>query len=97
MEALYPKVRENCLSQFLESLAPETVVEMWVKLCQHNKYPDCSGFNWDDFESMVRNCETVLGLTLVPDEWDNFQTTPTTFPLSDSEMDERIEGYLQGE
>lgn len=93
MEALYPKVRATALRDFLCSLDPDTILELWIKLCDYNHY-DPNGFNWDDLENMVSNCETIAGITITHD-YDDYGHSFSDFPLSDSEMDERIEGWMK--
>lgn len=96
MEAFYPKVMSHKLGDFLESLAPDTIVEMWVKLCDYNKYDPTAAFDWDDLESMVKNCGHVVGIEVTYDD-DPDNLIPYSYPLSNSEIEERIEGYVKGE
>ena len=89
MQALYPKIISNQLTSFLKSLAPETVIDMWITLCAENNYA-VNDFNWDDFESMVSNKPTAVGLELVDCYTDPFRD----YPYSNNEMDEKINEYL---
>lgn len=75
---------------FLKSLAPETIIDMWITLCAENGYA-VNGFNWDDFESMVSNNPTAVGLEL---EDYYFDPLFREYPYSDYEMDEKIKEYL---
>jgi hypothetical protein len=90
MQALYPKIISSKLTSFLQSLAPETVIDMWVTLCAENNYA-ANDFNWDDFESMVSNNPTAVGLELVECYIDDHLRE---YPYSNNEMDEKISEYL---
>ena len=89
MQALYPKIIRSELTSFLQSLAPETVVDMWITLCAENKY-GVNDFNWEDFESMVSNNPTAVGLEFVEYDTGMFHE----YPYSNNEMDEKINEYL---
>ena len=90
MQALYPKIISSKLTSFLQSLAPETIIDMWITLCAENRY-DVGSFNWDDFESMVSNNPTAVGLELADYYTDGFHE----YPYSDNEMDKKINEYLK--
>ena len=92
MIALYPKVRSNKLTEFLQSLAPDTIIEMWVELCGVNKY-ETSGFNWEDLETMVSNNPTAVGLDIVEDDSDWLKD----YAYDNLEMDDLIAKHLKGE
>ena len=47
-------------------------------------------FNWDDFESMVSNNPTAVGLELE----DYYFNPLREYPYSNNEMDEKIKEYL---
>ena len=89
MKALYPKIISNRLMSFLQSLAPDTVIDMWITLCAENGYA-VNEFNWDDFESMVSNNPTAVGLEL-----EDYYFNPLRgYPYSNNEMGEKIKDYL---
>lgn len=89
MKALYPKIISNRLTAFLQSLAPYTVIDMWITLCAENGYK-VNEFNWDDFESMVSNNPTAVGLELE----DYYFNPLREYPYSNNEMGEKIKEYL---
>lgn len=89
MKALYPKIISNRLMSFLQSLAPDTIIDMWITLCAENGY-EVNEFNWDDFESMVSNNPTAVGLELE----DYYFNPLREYPYSNNEMNEKINEYL---
>lgn len=89
MKAL--KIIGNQLTSFLQSLAPDTIIDMWITLCAENNY-SVNNFNWDDFKGMVSNNPTVVGLELV--DYYCYADPFREYPYSNNEMDEKIKEYL---
>ena len=69
MNIVIPKVQKWQLNEFLQTLHPETIAEMWMKLCDYHRY-NYLPFTWDELEDMVHKNPNVAGIELVDFESD---------------------------
>jgi predicted nucleotide-binding protein (sugar kinase/HSP70/actin superfamily) len=69
MNIVIPKVQKWQLHEFLQSLHPDTIAEMWMILCDYHRY-NYLPFMWDELEDMVRRNPNVAGIDLVDCEFD---------------------------
>ena len=70
MNTIVPKVQKWQLNEFLQTLHPDTITEMWMKLCDYHRY-DYLPFMWSELEDMIRANPNVAGIDLVDFEFDN--------------------------
>lgn len=69
MNIIIPKVQKWQLNEFLQTLHPDTIAEMWMRLCDYHRY-NYLPFMWDELEDMVRRNPNVAGIDLVDCEFD---------------------------
>lgn len=69
MNTIVPKVQKWQLTEFLQTLHPDTIAEMWMRLCDYHRY-NYLPFMWDELEDMVRRNPNVAGIELVDFEFD---------------------------
>lgn len=70
MNTIVPKVQKWQLTEFLQTLHPDTIAEMWMKLCDYHRY-NYLPFVWDELEDMILKNPNVAGIKLVDFEFDN--------------------------
>ena len=64
MNTIVLKVQKWELEEFIDLLHPDSIAEMWIRLCDHNKY-EYSPFNMTDFINMLHANPNVAGIELV--------------------------------
>lgn len=69
MNTIVPKVQKWQLTEFLHTLHPDTIAEMWMRLCDYHRY-NYLPFMWDELENMVHSNPNVAGIELVDFEFD---------------------------
>lgn len=69
MNTIVPKVQKWQLHEFLQTLHPDTIAEMWMRLCDYHRY-NYLPFTWDELEDMVFKNPNVAGIELVDFESD---------------------------
>ena len=70
MNTIVPKVQKWQLHEFLQTLHPDTIAEMWMRLCDYHRY-NYLPFTWDELEDMIHHNPNVAGIELVDFEFDN--------------------------
>lgn len=70
MNTIVPKVQKWQLTEFLQTLHPDTIAEMWMRLCDYHRY-NYLPFMWDELEDMIFKNPNVAGIELVDFEFDN--------------------------
>ena len=70
MNTIVPKVQKWQLTEFLQTLHPDTIAEMWMRLCDYHRY-NYLPFVWDELEDMILKNPNVAGIELVDFEFDN--------------------------
>ena len=69
MNTIVPKVQKWQLNEFLQTLHPDTIAEMWMRLCDYRRY-NYLPFMWDELENMIHHNPNVAGIELVDFESD---------------------------
>ena len=69
MNTIVPKVQKWQLTEFLQTLHPDTLAEMWMRLCDYHRY-NYLPFMWDELENMIHHNPNVAGIELVDFESD---------------------------
>lgn len=69
MNIVIPKVQKWQLNEFLQTLHPETIAEMWMKLCDYHRY-NYIPFQWCELVNMILNDPNVAGIDLVDSKFD---------------------------
>lgn len=69
MNTIVPKVQKWQLTEFLQTLHPDTIAEMWMRLCDYHRY-NYLPFMWDELENMIHHNPNVAGIELVDFESD---------------------------
>ena len=69
MNTIVPKVQKWQLTEFLQTLHPDTIAEMWMRLCDYHRY-NYLPFVWDELEDMILKNPNVAGIELVDFESD---------------------------
>ena len=69
MNTIVPKVQKWQLNEFLQTLHPDTIAEMWMRLCDYHRY-NYLPFMWDELENMIHHNPNVAGIELVDFESD---------------------------
>lgn len=69
MNTIVPKVQKWQLNEFLQTLHPDTITEMWMRLCDYHRY-DYLPFMWCELEDMILKNPNVAGIELVDFECD---------------------------
>lgn len=69
MNIIIPKVQKWQLHQFLQTLHPETIAEMWMRLCDYHRY-DYLPFMWCELEDMILKNPNIAGIELIDCEFD---------------------------
>jgi hypothetical protein len=64
MNTIVLKVQEWELEEFIDLLHPDSISEMWIRLCNHNKY-EYSPFSMTDFINMLHANPNVAGIELI--------------------------------
>ena len=70
MNTIVPKVQKWQLTEFLQTLHPDTIAEMWMRLCDYHRY-NYLPFMWSELEDMIFKNPNVAGIELVDFEFDN--------------------------
>lgn len=69
MNTIIPKVQKWQLNEFLQTLHPETIAEMWMRLCDYHRY-DYLPFTWCELEDMIFKNPNVAGIELIDCDFD---------------------------
>ena len=69
MNTIVPKVQKWQLTEFLQTLHPDTIAEMWMRLCDYHRY-NYLPFMWDELENMIHHNPNVAGIELIDCEFD---------------------------
>ena len=69
MNIIIPKVQKWQLNEFLQTLHPDTIAEMWMRLCDYHRY-NYLPFMWCELEDMILKNPNVAGIELVDCEFD---------------------------
>jgi hypothetical protein len=69
MNTIVPKVKKWELDEFLQTLHPETITEMWMRLCDYHRY-NYIPFQWCELVDMILKNPNVAGIDLVDCEFD---------------------------
>ena len=69
MNIVIPKVQKWQLNEFLQTLHPDTIAEMWMRLCDYHRY-NYLPFTWLELEDMVRANPNIAGIDLIDCEFD---------------------------
>ena len=69
MNTIVPKVQKWQLTEFLQTLHPDTIAEMWMRLCDYHRY-NYLPFMWDELENMIHHDPYVVGIELVDSKFD---------------------------
>ena len=69
MNTIVPKVQKWQIHEFLLTLHPDTIAEMWMRLCDYHRY-NYLPFTWDELEDMIFKNPNVAGIDLVDFEFD---------------------------
>ena len=69
MNTIVPKVQKWQLHEFLQTLHPDTIAEMWMRLCDYHRY-NYLPFTWYELEDMIFKNPNVAGIELVDFEFD---------------------------
>jgi hypothetical protein len=69
MNTIVPKVQKWQLTEFLQTLHPDTIAEMWMRLCDYHRY-NYLPFMWCELEDMILKNPNVAGIDLVDFEFD---------------------------
>jgi hypothetical protein len=69
MNIIIPKVQNWKLNEFLQTLHPETIAEMWMRLCDYHRY-DYLPFMWSELEDMILKNPNVAGIDLIDCDFD---------------------------
>lgn len=64
MNAIVLKVQKWELEDFIDHLHPDSIAEMWIKLCDYHKY-EYSPFSMTEFIRMLNANPNVAGIELV--------------------------------
>lgn len=70
MNTIVLKVQKWQLHEFLQTLHPDTIAEMWMRLCDYHRY-NYLPFMWSELEDMIFKNPNVAGIELVDFEFDN--------------------------
>ena len=63
------KVQKWQLHEFLQPLHPETIAEMWMRLCDYHRY-NYHPFMWCELVDMKLKNPNVVGIDLVDSKFD---------------------------
>lgn len=63
------KVQKWQLNEFLQTLHPETIAEMWMRLCDYHRY-NYIPFQWCELVDMILKNPNVVGIDLVDSKFD---------------------------
>ena len=63
------KVQKWQLTEFLQTLHPETIAEMWMRLCDYHRY-NYIPFQWCELVDMILKNPNVVGIDLVDSKFD---------------------------
>lgn len=63
------KVQKWQLHEFLQTLHPETIAEMWMRLCDYHRY-NYIPFQWCELVDMILKNPNVVGIDLVDSKFD---------------------------
>lgn len=77
------EVKDDNLTDFLETLSPRTLATMWVRSCELENYPIDSAFNMDDLWNSIRLNPEYFGITLIEGDY------------SISDVDNELKEYLK--
>lgn len=69
MNIVIPKVQKWQLNEFLQTLHPETIAEMWMRLCDYHRY-NYIPFQWCELVDMILKNPNVVGIDLVDSKFD---------------------------
>lgn len=69
MNTIVPKVQKWQLDEFLQTLHPETITEMWMRLCDYHRY-NYIPFQWCELVNMILKDPNVAGIDLVDSKFD---------------------------
>ena len=69
MNTIVPKVKKWELDEFLQTLHPDTIAEMWMRLCDYHRY-NYIPFQWCELVDMILKNPNVAGIDLVDCEFD---------------------------
>ena len=69
MNTIVPKVQKWKLDEFLQTLHPETITDMWMRLCDYHRY-DYFPFMWCELVDMILKNPNVAGIELTDCEFD---------------------------
>ena len=69
MNTIVPKVQKWQLHEFLQTLHPDTIAEMWMRLCDYHRY-NYIPFQWCELVNMILNDPHVVGIELVDSKFD---------------------------
>lgn len=64
MNTIVLKLQEWDLEDFVDHLHPDSIAEMWIRLCDYNKY-EYSPFSMTEFINMLHANPNVAGIELV--------------------------------
>ena len=84
MNTIVLKVQKWKLHEFLQTLHPETIAEMWMKLCDYHRY-NYIPFMWCELVDMIFKNPNVVGIELIDGKFDCGKS---------SAIGELIEDYL---
>lgn len=69
MNTIVPKVQKWQLHEFLQTLHPDTIAEMWMRLCDYHRY-NYIPFQWCELVDMILKNPNVVGIDLVDSKFD---------------------------
>ena len=69
MNTIVPKVKKWELDEFLQTLHPDTIAEMWMRLCDYHRY-NYLPFMWCELVDMILKNPNVVGIELVDSKFD---------------------------
>ena len=69
MNTIVPKVQKWQLHEFLQTLHPDTITEMWIRLCDYHRY-NYIPFQWCELVDMILKNPNVVGIDLVDSKFD---------------------------
>ena len=69
MNTIVLKVQKWQLHEFLQTLHPDTITEMWIRLCDYHRY-NYIPFQWCELVDMILKNPNVVGIDLVDSKFD---------------------------
>lgn len=93
MNTIIPKVQKWQLNEFLTALHPETIMEMWMRLCDYHKY-DYQPFDWGELEKMIFAHPHLVGIELTDYESDQNLTSCVISEMIESYYGDDIAEYF---